>query len=61
MGQGQGDVEEFTPTGLKRRDAVEFIEVNGGIAVEAPVRAQEVVVGREQNGESERAVGGVKA
>ena len=61
MGQGQGDVEESAPTCLKRRDAVEFIEVNGGVAVEAGVRAQEVVVGGEEGGESERAVAGIEA
>ena len=61
MRQRQGHVEEFAPTCLKRRDAVEFIEVNGGIAVEARVRAQEVVVGSEKDGESERAVAGIEA
>ena len=35
--------------------------MNGGIAVEARVRAQEVVVGSEKDGESERAVAGIEA
>ena len=61
MRQREGDVEEFAPASLKGGDAVEFVEVNGGIAVEAGVRAQEVVVGGEEGGESERAVAGIEA
>ena len=61
MRQSQSHVEEFAPAGLESRDGVECIEVNGAIAGEAGVWAEEIVVGDEQDGEGEGAVEGVEA
>ena len=61
MGQRHRHIEEFAPAGLECGDAVEFVEVDGDIAVEAGVGPEEVVVGGEEDGEDEGSVVGVKA
>ena len=53
--------EYFVPLALQGADAFQLSELNRGAVVQGHVRAQEVVVGYKQDGDSDGAVAGGKA